>query len=70
MKKKIEVLKEKIIRGTTTALDVDLVNEISEYIFSLEKQIKELPDLAMMEPDCEIEKNTADMITMNIYINK
>lgn len=70
MVQKLEMLKEKITRGTTEAKDVDIINEAIAYMQRLEENAMNLPEPAFLETKEELFPSNVIIENATIYIGQ
>lgn len=63
---KLECAKEKIMRGTISEADIDILNDVIEYINTLAQQTELLPEPALMQDDMLTGYTIIENVTINI----
>lgn len=69
MVQKLEAVKERIINGTRSTKDIDIINEAIEYIGKLERQAEGMPDAALLETREEMFPANIIIESATIYID-
>lgn len=70
MVQKLEMLKEKITRGTTEAKDVDIINEAIAYMQRIEENAMNLPEPAFLETKEELYPSNIIIENVTIYVEQ